>query len=113
MSDFGDALKAARKKAGKKLRETCEKADVSLSYMSDIEQGRRNPPPADIVKALEMFLGVDDGHLVDLAQAERNKRPTDLVQTMKESSRLTELFFRVRDLPDDKLKKLIDSLNED
>lgn len=110
MSEFSDALKQARRNAGKKLRETSKHIGVSLSYMSDIERGHRNPPEPDVVRKLEKYLGVEDGRLVQLAQDVRQRRPTDLAQTIQQRTNLSELFFRIREYSDEDLLKLIESI---
>jgi len=113
MSTFGDALKLARRSAGKKLRDTSTVANVSLSYMSDIESGYRNPPEPEIVAGLEAYLGVASGSLEALAAEIRKRRPTDIAQTIKGNTKLSELFFRVRDLPEEEIKKIIDQLDDE
>lgn len=39
--ELGAALRAEREKAGKSLREVAKKMDLTISYISDLELGRR------------------------------------------------------------------------
>ncbi|MBK5275282.1 MAG: helix-turn-helix transcriptional regulator [Desulfuromonadales bacterium] len=69
---FGQLLKEARKKQEKTLKEVSQAAGLSLSYISDMEQERRKAPSLDVVKKIELFLGLANGVLVNAAQAEMN-----------------------------------------
>jgi transcriptional regulator with XRE-family HTH domain len=108
MNEFGEALKAARLAANKTLRETGKCVDLSVSYMSDIEQGRKGPPELETVRKLQEFLRVKDNHLVDLASVLRTRRPTEIVQHIQNRPRLSELLARAKNLNDEQLEELID-----
>lgn len=107
MNEFGDALKEARIKARKKLRETAEHIGLSIGYLSDIEQGRKSPPDLETVRKLQDFLRVDGDKLVSLASEARTKRPTEIVQHIQKRPRLTDLFMRAKNMSDEELEKLI------
>jgi transcriptional regulator with XRE-family HTH domain len=105
--EFGKALKEARKEARKKLREVADYMELSISYLSDIEQGRKSPPDLETVRKLQDFLRVKDDRLVMLASKERTKMPTEVVQQIQNRPRLSELFFRAKNLTDEELEDLI------
>jgi transcriptional regulator with XRE-family HTH domain len=107
MNDFGEALKDARQKAKKTLRETGAYVGLSVSYMSDIEQGRKSPPDLETVRQLQEFLRVKDGRLVLLASEARTTRPTEIVQHIQNRPRLSVLLARARNLSDEELEELI------
>jgi transcriptional regulator with XRE-family HTH domain len=67
---FAQLLKEARKKGEKTLKEVGQAAGLSLSYVSDLEQRRRKAPALEIVRKIEVFLGITDGSLVRAAKAE-------------------------------------------
>jgi transcriptional regulator with XRE-family HTH domain len=69
---FGQLMKEARKRKEKTLKEVSQVAGLSLSYISDIEQGRRKAPAEDVVKKIEAFLEIADGALAKAAKAEKN-----------------------------------------
>jgi transcriptional regulator with XRE-family HTH domain len=107
MNEFGNTLKEARIKARKKLRETAEYIDLSIGYLSDIEQGRKSPPDLETVRKLQDFLRVDGDKLISLASEARTKRPAEIVQHIQKRPRLTDLFMRAKNMSDEELEKLI------
>ncbi len=52
MEDFGQYLKTLRQEHSLSLRDVGAKASISISYLAQIEQGRRRPPGPDILKRL-------------------------------------------------------------
>jgi transcriptional regulator with XRE-family HTH domain len=60
---FGERLRALRQKAGKSLRQLGSEVGVSAVYLSDIETGRRPPPPRARIEALAAALAVPDAEL--------------------------------------------------
>jgi transcriptional regulator with XRE-family HTH domain len=113
MGEFGDALKAARTGAKRKLRETSEATGLSVSYLSDIEQGRKSPPDIDVVRKLQDFLGITDDSLVYLAERERTKMPTQMFQSFQAKPKLHDLFFRLKNLSDEELEDFLNKLPDE
>lgn len=107
MNEFGEALKVARIKAKKTLRETGTHVGFSVGYMSDIEQGRKGAPDLETARKLQDFLRVDGDTLVILASEARTKRPTEIVHHIQNRPRLSELLARARNLSDEQLEELI------
>ena len=107
MNKFGISLKEARKTAKKKLRETAAYINLSIGYLSDIEQGRKPPPDLETVRKLQDFLQVTDDALIIIASEERTKMPTEVIQQIQNRPRLSELFFRAKGLSDEELEELI------
>ncbi|MFI6085993.1 helix-turn-helix domain-containing protein [Streptomyces sp. NPDC051217] len=69
----GAALRRARLRQGRTLRDVADRAQVSLPYLSEIERGRKEPS-SEVLAAVCRALGL---HLVDLVGALH----TDLVST--------------------------------
>ncbi len=113
MGEFGIALKEARKEAQKKLRETAKAVDLSVGYISDIEQGRKGAPDVLVVQKLQEFLGITDNRLIRLADSERTKMPTQMIQSLQSKPKLNHLFFRLKDMSDEDLEKFINHLPEE
>jgi transcriptional regulator with XRE-family HTH domain len=111
MSDFGPALKKARKNANKKLRDIADHLGKSVGYISDIEQKRKAPPDLETVAELQKFLQIEDNHLIELATEARIKRPSEVVQKIQERPRLSELYFRVKDMSDEDLADLLGKID--
>lgn len=71
MRGFGQLLQGARKANRMKLRDVAEQTGLSISYLSDIEHGRKKAPSLDIVKKIEALLSTG-GELLRTAQHEMN-----------------------------------------
>ena len=52
MSDFGDYLRSLREGQKMSLREAAAKTGVSVSYITQIENGRRKAPGPEVLKKL-------------------------------------------------------------
>lgn len=61
----GAALRRARLRQGRTLKDVADRAQVSLPYLSEIERGRKEPS-SEVVAAVCRALGL---HLVDLVGA--------------------------------------------
>ena len=58
MSTTGDIIKAKRKQRGLSLRELSRESDMSHSYLSQLENGKKDSPSIEIVYKLSKVLGV-------------------------------------------------------
>lgn len=75
--NLGTALREARQQKNVRLRELSAKLDVSLPYLSDVENGRRPLSDERIRQAAE-FLGVDPMPLLEVATKDRGKITLDI-----------------------------------
>ena len=64
MSEFGIYIRTLRKRVGLTLREIEEQTGISNAYLSQIEQGHRNPPSPAMLKRLAKALGVSQNQLM-------------------------------------------------
>ena len=64
LEEFAALLKNERRTARRTLRELAEAAGKSIGYLSDVEQGRKPPPPVAVVIKIEKELGIRDGRLI-------------------------------------------------
>ena len=107
---FAALLKNERRTARRTLRELAEATGKSIGYLSDVEQGRKLPPPATVVTKIEKELGIRDGRLMRLAKEVRSLRPTELVRMIKNSSpAMTQMvgeLMRADGLSDEDLDEL-------
>lgn len=110
LEEFAARLKKERRAARRTLRELAEAAGKSIGYLSDVEQGRKLPPPPAIVTKIEEELGIQDGRLVKLAEEVRRLRPTELMKMIKNSSpAMTQMvgeLMRADGLSDEDLDEL-------
>ena len=65
----GEALRRRRQHQGRTLREVAEAAGVSLTYLSEVERGRKEAS-SEVLAAAAHALGLGLGDLLSLAQGE-------------------------------------------
>jgi transcriptional regulator with XRE-family HTH domain len=71
---FGESVRLQRISRGFSLREAAKLCGVSFSYLSDLERGRRQPPPAPVVRKLAAGLNTGPYIWEELAAQERWER---------------------------------------
>ena len=79
--EFGAYIAQKRVEKDVKLKPIAEKLGVSVTYLSDIIKGRRNPPDIDGLAALADALNLNEeerDEMFDLAGRERNQVSPDL-----------------------------------
>lgn len=79
--EFGAYIAQKRVEKDVKLKPIAEKLGVSVTYLSDIIKGRRNPPDIDGLEALANALNLNEeerDEMFDLAGRERNQVSPDL-----------------------------------
>lgn len=79
--EFGAFIAQKRVEKDVKLKQIAEKLDMSVTYLSDIIKGRRNPPDIGGLEALAEALHLSESEkveMLDLAGRERNQVSPDL-----------------------------------
>lgn len=79
--EFGAYIAQKRLEKDVKLKQIAERLGMSVTYLSDIIKGRRNPPDIEGLEALADVLSLSDSErecLFDLAGRERNQVSPDL-----------------------------------
>jgi len=92
MSAFGDELRKIRKSKNLSLKEVAQRGDLSHSYISQIENGKRNAPKPEIIHKLAKGLDIDPITLMQEAgyiEKNINQLKQELNQTQSEYSELT------------------------
>lgn len=84
---FGEYIKHKRMRDSRELtlKDIAERLGLSISLLSDIEQGRRKPFDSDRIDLFcaELNLSDDDkAHMYDLAAKARGEIPADIEDTM-------------------------------
>lgn len=102
-----------------------ELLDLSPSYWSDIEKGRRNPPNITILEELATLLGLSQNEtdkMIDMASEDRDEIPMDLPEYIKDSNlaktalrkaRKKEEFEGDKDVTEKAWKEFIKALDEE
>lgn len=109
---FGQIWREKRTEKRLTLREVSERLGLSVSYLSDIEQGRKGAPDIDIVRHYESIVGVIDQSLSKLAQSLRRKLSAELIEPLKTRPLLADLLLRCEGLTDEELKKLVNDIGQ-
>ncbi|MHB0833256.1 helix-turn-helix domain-containing protein [Bacillus licheniformis] len=79
--EFGAYIAQKRLEKDVKLKPIAEKLGVSVTYLSDIIKGRRNPPDIDGLEGLAEILGLSEEEkniMFDLAGRDRKQVSPDL-----------------------------------
>lgn len=84
---FGEFIKSKRQADDRELtlKDVATALNISLSMLSDIEQGRRKPFDSDKIKVFCKYLNLNEretGLMYDLAARENRKIPDDIEDTM-------------------------------
>jgi len=86
---FGAFVAKKRIERDVKLKPISEKLGVSVTYLSDIIKGRRNPPDIEGLEALSEILALTDdekNEMFDLAGRDRNQVSPDLPNYIMDES---------------------------
>ena len=67
MSDFGAVITNARRFWGLSQKEIATRVGLSPQYLNDLERGRRNPPPDDVICRLAEAIKVSPNTLFFVA----------------------------------------------
>src|SRR5690606_35885687 len=92
MSSYGVELRKIRKSKNLSLKEVAQRGDLSHSYISQIENGKRNAPKPEIIHKLAKGLDIDPITLMQEAgyiEKNINQLKQELNQTQSEYSELT------------------------
>ena len=92
------------------LREMAELLDISPSYFSDIEKGRRNPPSLSKIKEIAQTLQLsvqEMDHLIDIASETRGEIPMDLNDYIKENDIVKIALRKARKIEEKGEKDLV------
>lgn len=71
--NFGPVLRALREQHEVTLRDLSNQLSVGLSYLSDVERGRRDPLSDTRIKQIAHFFGADPTPLLVAAMKERGR----------------------------------------
>lgn len=102
-TDFGARLREKRLAKQITLRKFATMIGVSSTYLSQVEQGRYDPPTADRVRQIAEILGED----VDLWIGLADRVPEDMEEIVKEHPKeMPELMRAARGLTPEQFAKL-------
>ena len=107
---FGDLLRATRIAKGYSLRKFAEMADISPTYLSQVEQAKiERPPTAERVRTMAKLLDQDPDEWIALA----GRIPEDISEIIKsEPQAMPALLRAAKGLTADELRKLTDQIRD-
>lgn len=100
---FGEALREMRLEKGFSLRKFAKDVGVSPTYLSQVEQGKVEPPTADRVKRMAELLGENQDEWNALAGRVAEELPKIINE---EPTEVPELLRAVRGMTAEQLRKL-------
>jgi len=117
MLSFGQMVKEARRRERKKLREVAAASGLTISYISDIEHGRKNPPKIDAIKKIQKFLNIAGNALLKAAEMESsiNSEIDQRIKTLMSKQPafgVLSLLRATSDMPEEEFKMLIQNLEK-
>lgn len=116
-SSFGDIFHQLREKKDVTLRELARKIEVSASFLSDVEKGRRAPLTAERLEAVVRALNLDkdeERKLYDAAGKQRNTIAPDLPDYIMGHEYVSAALRTARDLDagEEEWQKFIEDLKK-
>lgn len=118
-TEFGKFIAEKRLEKDVKLKPIAEKLGVSVTYLSDIIKGRRNPPEKeglDIIAEMLRLNQDERDEMYDLAGRDRKQVSPDLTDYIMDSSlpnaRLAYRKARNANLGDDFWKEVIEMMDK-
>ena len=95
---FGEEIARLRKKKGWTIREFARKVikedgePMSASYLCDIEQGRRKPPAAEVIRRMAELFEADFDNLMILAR----RTPPDIKEIVQGNEEVRRMLRKAR-----------------
>lgn len=112
---FGGALRGARTAARKTLGDVARHMGVSISFLSDVEHGRRNPLDSQQITAVAAFLGVASQPLLVAAAKERQsvKISSQREDVLEVAAGLARVLENADDTMLARLRELMEEVRDD
>ena len=108
-ASFGQALREKRLAMGHSLRKFAKMANVSPTYLSQVEQGNVDPPTAERVSRMAELLEANVDEWIALA----GRVPEDLPEIIhRNPTSMPELLREANGLTAEQLKKLIEGVRK-
>jgi len=98
---FGDFLKSIRVDKGESFRELAAILNVSATYISDLEKGRRNIPSTELLDAIAQHYDLsteDKNKMYDLIAIQNNIVAPDIPEYIHENGYVAVALRKAREL---------------
>ena len=107
---LGDAVRERRLTQELTLRKVAEKCGVTMTYISEIETGKKVPQKTTVLEKLEEVLSVKKGTFVDFATQEQI---IGIVSSARPESKRVLLARKLASLTDDEVDNILSALKEE
>ena len=111
MTPFGQKIRQLRAERGISLKEMARALEVSQSYLSALEHGKRGRPSWHLVQSIIAFFNIIWDEAEELQQLARLSHPRIVIDTSGLDPKATELANRlareIRGLPEPLLEELL------
>lgn len=104
---FGELFKEERVARKVILREIGEYVNKSVSYLSDVEHGRKGAPDLETVRKIEEFLLITDCRLVNAASNERWTLPRNVIKQVQNRRALADFLMRADEYSDSEINDFL------
>lgn len=98
---FGKLIKGKRLEKNMTMKDVANQLNLSVSYLSDIEKGRRNPLELDKLQALSKILSLtqeEEDQMMDLAGKERNEVSPDISNYVVKNQVVTDALRTAKNM---------------
>ncbi len=112
MGKFAEAFRKARLEREITFRQIRDAIGLSIGFLSDMENGKKNPPEIPVIQKFEEMFGITDRHLVRFAKEERVTIPSTIGQMIKSRPELQEVLLRAEALDEDAFTDFLNSLRQ-
>jgi transcriptional regulator with XRE-family HTH domain len=109
---YGELLREHREAAARTLEEVANHLDVTISYVGDVERGRRAPWPPQRTMQVAEFLKCDWSGLLDARARWKQESTLQLGASPRRDALALSLSRQWLVLDDDQLKRIADVLEE-
>ncbi|MFN0139351.1 MAG: helix-turn-helix domain-containing protein [Pyrinomonadaceae bacterium] len=112
-ANFGQMLKDERKRQRILLKDLADFLRKSVSYLSDVENGRKGAPDLETVSKMEQFLLISDKRLINQASEERWSIPKSIIQQARRRPAVADFLLRASEKTDEEILEFLNSGKRD
>lgn len=116
ISKFGEFIRTIRKRQNDSLRDMAKKMDISATFLSAMEVGRKNIPISYVDKITEVYslTNEEKEQLLDAVQETNNRVSLELSQMNENQKEVTLVFARkIQNADEGLIEKLRKVLEDD
>lgn len=117
MTPFGEKMRALRAQRGLTLKRMAADLNLSTAYLSALEHGQRGRPSPGLVMQICGYLGIIWDEAEEVKRLAEISHPKVTIDTSGLTPAATELANRlarrIRDLPDERIERMLEMVREE